>query len=169
MATYDEKMASLLAQLDTARASNNTSGLLQAARAIAALEKEAEKAEREAQAGELAALEKVIQAEITETYQKHVKDMRRLGVKGFVVGVTDTKNPSWTFKGPKARSGGGGGGAGKTKDQYGQSLGEVFEAFATDEDRAALEAAKGDGNKTYAIKVGVKKRAIAQGLLTPQS
>jgi len=169
MATYEDKMASLLAQLDTARANNDTSGLLQAARAIAALEKEAEKAQREAQAGELLALEQTIKAEVVETYQKHAKELRRLGVKGFSIGVTDTKNPSWLFKGPKARSGGGGGGAGKTKDQYGRSLGEVFEAFATDEERAALEAAKGDGNKTFAVKVGVKKRAIAEGLLTPQA
>lgn len=70
----------------------------------------------------------------------------------------------------KARKAGGGT-TGKTKDEYGMSLSEVFEKFATSEDREKLAAAEaGEGRtdaKVWLVKTAVKKRAIADGLLQP--
>lgn len=73
----------------------------------------------------------------------------------------------------------GNGSAGKTKDEFGLSLAEVFEKFATDEDRTKLVKAEvkdedvlkrtGKTNRGYQhnVKNEVKKRALADGLLTP--
>lgn len=67
----------------------------------------------------------------------------------------------------KARKAGGvGGGAGKTKDEYGMSLQEVFEKFATPEDREKLATAETNSSQ-WQVKNSVKKRAIADKLLTP--
>lgn len=85
------------------------------------------------------------------------------------------------------RSGGGGGGqSGKSKDEYGISLAEIYDKFkdgvgkvkALDMEDVAtvLEAsvaglkdtdAKNYNSKMWQIKVAVKKAAIAQGLLQP--
>lgn len=79
----------------------------------------------------------------------------------------------------KARTGGGGGSAGKTKDDYGLSLTEVFDKFATDEDQAKLAAAevkdieasdklgKSTNSNVWRVKNDVKKVAIASGALAP--
>jgi len=61
---------------------------------------------------------------------------------------------------------GGGGNTGKSKDEYGKSLGEIFEEFATDKDRAKLAAATSNSAQWQA-KVAVKKAAIASGALKP--
>lgn len=66
----------------------------------------------------------------------------------------------------KTRTGGTGGGAGKSKDEYGKSLAEIFEEFATAEDRQKLDNAESN-SKQWQVKVAVKKRAIAEGLLKP--
>ena len=69
--------------------------------------------------------------------------------------------------------------AGKTKDEYGISLSEVFDKFATDEDRVKLADAeakdkvaseklgKSTNSNAWRIKNDVKKRAIADSLLAP--
>jgi len=79
----------------------------------------------------------------------------------------------------KARKANGGGGGGKTKDEFGMSLSEVFEKFATSEDRAKLAEAeakdaeikaktgKSNSVNAYNVKQAVKKAAIAAGLLAP--
>lgn len=66
-------------------------------------------------------------------------------------------------KAPKAGNGGGYQG-GKTKDEYGMSLGDVFEKFANDEERTKLAAATSN-TAQWQVKVAVKKRAIASELL----
>ena len=71
----------------------------------------------------------------------------------------------------KARKSGGGG-AGKTQDQYGLTLDEVFAKFATDDDRDKYNAVPlgPEGNsKRWQIKNAVKKRAIADEKLKPVS
>jgi len=55
---------------------------------------------------------------------------------------------------------------GKSKDEFGLSLGEIFEKFATAEDRIKLAAAT-TGSSQWQVKVAVKKAAIAAGKLAP--
>jgi hypothetical protein len=67
----------------------------------------------------------------------------------------------------KARKAGGtGGGAGKTKDEFGMSLTEVFEKFATADDRTKLAAAETNSSQ-WQVKNAVKKRALKDGVLAP--
>jgi hypothetical protein len=60
----------------------------------------------------------------------------------------------------------GAGSTGKSKSEYGMSLGEIFEKFATDEDRAKLTQAT-TNSQQWAVKVAVKKQALADGSLKP--
>jgi len=53
-----------------------------------------------------------------------------------------------------------------SKAEYGMTLDEIFQAYATAEDKAKLEAADGNSAK-WQVKNGVKKAAIAAGLLNP--
>jgi len=64
------------------------------------------------------------------------------------------------------KAGATGGGAGKTKDEYGMSLTEVFDKFATSEDKEKLAAAETNSSQ-WQVKNSVKKRAIKDGLLAP--
>ena len=86
-------------------------------------------------------------------------------VDGYPEADIKYKSVALTIPGLK-RAGGGGGGGGKTKDEYGMSLGEVFEKFATAEDRAKLNTAA-SGSAQWQVKIAVKKFAIEQGLLQP--
>jgi len=76
------------------------------------------------------------------------------------------KSVSLTTAAVKAPKAGGGGSTGKSKDEFGLSLGEIFDKFATDEDKTKLAAAT-SGSSQWQVKVAVKKRAIASGLLAP--
>jgi len=79
----------------------------------------------------------------------------------------------------KTRKANGGGGGGKTRDEFGMSLSEVFDKFATSEDRAKLEEAeakdksaseklgKTTNSNAWRVKNEVKKAALAAGLLAP--
>ena len=67
---------------------------------------------------------------------------------------------------PKVKGASGNGGAGKSKDEFGMSLGEIFDKFATDADKARLTEATTNSSQ-WQVKVAVKKRAIAEGLLAP--
>jgi len=79
----------------------------------------------------------------------------------------------------KSSGGNGGGGAGKTKDEFGMSLAEVYNKFHTDEDEVKLaEAAikdeeastklgKTTNSNQWRVKNEVKKRVIASGELAP--
>jgi len=59
-----------------------------------------------------------------------------------------------------------GGGGGKSTAEYGVSLSDIFDRFATDEDKAKLKAAESNSAQ-WSIKNAVKKRAIAEGKLQP--
>lgn len=92
---------------------------------------------------------------------------------------TSYKSVSLSTQQVKARASGEGGGAGKTKDEYGMSLSEVFEKFATDDDRVKLAEAKAKDDETlartgktnqgyqYNVRKEVKKQALASGALAP--
>jgi len=68
---------------------------------------------------------------------------------------------------PNVKTGrGGSGGPGKTKTEFGLSLDAVFQKFATDKEKAELEAEK-DNSTKWDMKVLVKKAAIASGALKP--
>ena len=70
---------------------------------------------------------------------------------------------------------GGGGNVGKSKAEYGVSLTEIFDKFATEADKAKIDTIDADTTKDvkaknsgkWAVKVSVKKAAIAAGLLKP--
>ena len=66
----------------------------------------------------------------------------------------------------KRSSGGGVGRTGKTSEEYGMSLNEVYEKFATPEDKAKMADATSNSSQ-WQIKVAVKKQAIANGQLAP--
>jgi len=91
----------------------------------------------------------------TET-EPAVEAVKHLSVALTVAGI----------KAPKAGNGGYQGG--KTKDEYGMSLGDVFEKFADNDERTKLAAATSNSTQ-WQVKVAVKKRAIAEGLLIVQS
>lgn len=55
---------------------------------------------------------------------------------------------------------------GKTKSEFGMSLGEVYEKFKTPEDEVKMAEASTSNSKQWQVKVAVKKRAIEAGLLT---
>lgn len=78
------------------------------------------------------------------------------------------KSVALTVAGIKAPRGNGGYQGGKTKDEYGMSLGDVFDKFATGDEKAKLAAATSNSAQ-WQVKVAVKKRALAEGLLKPAS
>lgn len=100
----------------------------------------------------------------TYTIDHREDDKGRLDAKGE---VSVTGGVGLLVPAIKARkAGGGAGAAGKTKDEYGMSLSEVFEKFATPEDMEKLAAAE-TNSAQWQVKNAVKKRAIKDGLLTP--
>jgi len=92
------------------------------------------------------------------------------GVKatGYYFEYSVEKGISFGLRHPtvKVAHSGGGGNTGKSKAEFGMSLDEIFQKFATDEDKAKLEAAASNSAK-WTVKVTVKKAAIAAGLLQP--
>ena len=79
--------------------------------------------------------------------------------------MTVQKSVSLSVPSVKKPRGSGAGTIGKTKDEYGMSLGEVAERFGTAEEKAKVAAAS--GSQQWQAKVAIKKRAIAEGLLKP--
>ena len=67
---------------------------------------------------------------------------------------------------PAKKASGGTGGSGKSKDEFGLSLGEIFDKFASETDKAKLVAATTNSSQ-WQVKVAVKKAAIAAGLIKP--
>jgi hypothetical protein len=173
----------LKAQMAKALAEDNYAEMGRVAKLIKGHQDEIAKAEAEkykAEAAKLAGIrEKVAQA-------IHAFVMKNPAV---MKGLTDTKALGFTFKrdtaevqyasvaltvpqppAEKAKRAGGGG-TGKSKTEYGLSLNEIFEKFATEKDRNDLKVAEGDdnasGGKAWNVKNGVKKAAIAAGTLKP--
>lgn len=56
---------------------------------------------------------------------------------------------------------------GKSKDEFGMSLSEIVAQFATPEELAAITEPEITNSRSWQLKVAVKKRAIANGLLAP--
>ena len=91
------------------------------------------------------------------------------------VKITETKANLLvkTVKSPRAS--GGGGGTGKTLEQFGRSLANIYEEYATAEERAELDAAKAketekgitNSGLQHQVKKSVLKRVIAAGLVKP--
>ena len=162
----------LLDQMAEALTQGDTSHIIEISKAIAALEKDAKKARAEAQKGEVEALRVKVSDALRKIVDKYGNDLERLDIKGFAVKGHFTPDQSGTrcgvlyaFSGPKASGGGGGGGgAGKVKAATGMSLQEVFEAHASDTEKAKFAAAE-TGNAKYAIKHAVYKRLVADGTL----
>lgn len=66
----------------------------------------------------------------------------------------------------KVKKAAGGGGTGKSKDEYGMSLGEIVEKWGTDKEKAEIAATESN-SKSWQLKVAVKKRVLASGELKP--
>lgn len=144
------------------------------------LEAEALQKEAEAMAGQREALA----SEIHVLVKGFKLDKRLTGLKswGFTYKVdkANPAEPDIVYKSVslitatvKAHKAGGGGATGKSKAEFGLSLQEIYDKFATDEDKAdmtaALEKDKTVTNQgySYAVKKRVQKRAIAKGDLAP--
>jgi len=168
-------------------AKGDTKAIEEAAAAISKSKVERHKAEAEAIRKESEALagkrEKF--GEVIKSAVKGLgldKDIAALKAKGFTYTIDHREDPNGRINpegevkvtggvgllvpSVRGKSAGGAGGAGKTKDEFGMSLGEVFEKFATDEERDKLAIAE-TNSAQWAIKNSVKKRAIKDGLLNP--
>jgi len=103
------------------------------------------------------------------------------GIPDFVKQLEDVKATGFTYKldteelkyksvaltVPTVRTGKGGTtGGGKSKDEFGMSLGEIFDKFATDADKVKLAEAS-TNSAQWQVKVAVKKAALASGALKP--
>jgi hypothetical protein len=176
----------LTKQMADAIAKGDTKAIEEAAAAIQKSKAERHKAEAEAMrkeaealAGKREELAKAINSAV-KTLNLDIK-IAELKAKGFTYtidhredanGKIDAKGEVKVTGGvgllvPSVRKGtGGAGGAGKTKDEFGMSLQEVFEKFATDDERDKLAAAESNSAQ-WAVKNSVKKRVIKDGLLTP--
>lgn len=107
-------------------------------------------------------------AELHTISVKYAQKLREVKAAGFVFKV-DTEEIQYKavqllVAGTK-HSGGKGGKGGKTKDTYGMSLGEVFEKFATAEQKAEIVGK--ERNAANALKVKVLNDAVKAGLLKP--
>lgn len=67
----------------------------------------------------------------------------------------------------KAKTSTGAGSTGKSKDEFGMSLSEIVARYATTVELAAIDEPGITNSKSWQLKVAVKKRAIASGLLAP--
>jgi len=167
-------MQELIAQGQEAFAKGDVKAITQISRQIKALSDEEEKGRK----AELTALHtevyEALQKAVLKVADKFKEDLAEVGITSFTYKVEAN---AFSTKGSRVRKGGGGGGggAGRTKAEHGMSLGEMFEQFATPEERKEFEVAQAipdlskRGNKTYQVKVAVKKRVLAEGLLQPQA
>ena len=149
---------------------------------------EAEKQVKEAEA--LAGVRDALAGELHKAIKAMKLDKRLTDVKawGFTYKV-DKANPaepdviyrsvSLSTQQIKARKAGAGGGAGKTKDEFGMSLQEVFDKFATAADKTKLAEAevkdkaasdklgKSTNSNAWRVKNDVKKAALAAEKIAP--
>lgn len=177
MATLDE----LKTKMASAIANNDAKAIEEIAIAIAKSKNERVKAEAEQariDAEKMAGAREVLAKEIHKAVKALKLDARLREVKswGFVYKV-DKANPAEpditygsvslsTATVKVKRTGAGGGATGKSKDEFGMSLTEIFDKFATDEDKKALAEAK-TNSAQWQVKNKVKKQAIAEGKLKP--
>lgn len=141
---------------------------------VAKEQAEKARAEAEALAGKREALATAIHQQVRQLgLDKSLAEVKSWGftykLDKMVPNESDTsyKSVALSVQTVKVKTGkGGGGNTGKSKDEYGKSLGEIFEEFANDEDRTKLAAAT-SGSAQWQVKVAVKKAAIASGALKP--
>lgn len=188
------ELAELQAKMATAIANNDVKAIEEIAQEIVKGKADRRKAEADTILKEAEAMAKdreKLAISIHNQIRKLGLDELLTGMKawGFTYKVdgANPAEPEMTYKSVALstqqvrakRAGGGGGGAGKTKDEYGMGLGEVFEKFASIEDRAKLADAevkdklasdklgKATNSNAWRVKNEVKKRAIADGMLAP--
>lgn len=152
------------------------------------IRKESEQARKDAE--QLAGVREALATEIHKAVralklEQKLKDVKSWGFT-YKVDKANPNEPDVSYKAVslavatvKAKTGVGGGGAGKTKAEFGMSLSEVFNKFATEGDKAKLaEAEAKDSENTaksgkttnsnaWRIKNEVKKEALKAGLLAP--
>ncbi len=185
----------LSAQMAEAIAKNDVEAMEKIAGEITKGKKDRHAEESKAQQAQAEKLAGVREATATEVHQMVRaipgldEKLRKVESWGFTYKVdkANPDEPDITYKSVsltiakvrKAGGGGNGGGAGKTKDEYGMSLAEVYDKFKTPEDEASLvkavkddEAATAKLGKTtnsnqWRVKNEVKKRAIKDELLKP--
>jgi len=187
------ELADLQKRMSEAIAGNDVKAIEAVAQEIVKSKADRAKAEAVklvAEAEKLAGVREALGTEIHKAVKAMGLDVKLAGVKawGFTYKVDNANpaEPDVSYKAValstqqvKTRTGGVGGGSGKTKDEFGMSLGEIFDKFATAEDRAALleatakddkikaDTGKSNRGNEYNVRKEVKKRALAAGLLAP--
>lgn len=176
---------SLKAQAQAAAATGDLEAILVVAGKIKAAKSELAKVEAERIRAESEKLAGVREKVATRIHAKVVAD------KEVAKMLADTKALGFTFKldtaevqyrsvallvpqAPTTRKGTGGhAGGGKSQVEYGMSLDEIFQKFATNEQKAEVakvlagEDKKAANSKAWQLKVQVKKEAITKGTLKP--
>ena len=140
---------------------------------IAKAQAEALKKESEAMAGIRQKMAEKLLGKITQVYPKIADMLAEVKATGFSFYLPDegsvTSRVGLSVPVIKARKAGGGGGTGKTsKDEFGKSLDEIYQAFKTAEDEAKMAEAT-TNTKQWQVKTAVKKAALASGALKPLS
>jgi len=166
------QMADAIAKNDVAAMETIAAQIVAGKRDRAKVEADRLLKESEALAGKREALAASIQAAVKAmALDKAITDVKGWGFT-YKVDKANPNEPDITYKAValttavvKAHKAGGGA-SGKSKDEYGLSLGEIFDKFATDEDKTKLAGAT-TGSSQWQVKVAVKKRAIADGKLAP--
>jgi len=146
------------------------------------VELEAQRKEAEALAGEREKLAVSIHKYIVGK-EGMLDSLAKVKSKGFTFKLDEPdvqyKSVSLTVPTIKTKTSSGNGGAGKTKDEFGMSLQEVYDKFHTADDGVKMldalakdEAAseklgKKTNSNAWRVKNEVKKRVLADGLLAP--
>jgi len=187
--SFDELKAKML----TALQANDIKVVEELAQKIDAGKRERRKAEvakAQAEATELAGDREALAIEVHKSIKALGIDKKLVALKswGFTYKVdkANPAEPDVSYKSValttaiiKKRASGGNGGAGKTKDEFGISLSEVYVKYGTADDDAKLAEAKVKDEQASAklgkttnsnqwrVKNEVKKRALAENLIAP--
>jgi len=169
----------LQAQMATAISNNDVAGMEAIALQIVASKKERAKAEAEKlqkESEQLAGKREALAAEIHKQVKLLNLDKAITDVKGwgftYKVDKANPAEPDVTYKTVALTTAivkshkAGGGSTGKSKDEYGLSLQEIVDKFATPEEQAAIASAA-TNSQSWQKKQAVKKRVIAEGKLAP--
>ncbi len=174
------KMAAAIANNDTKAIEEISAEIVKGKGERHKAEVEAQRKEAEAMAGDREKLGKTIHEAIKGMFDK---ELAKLKVKGYQYKLADdTSEVAYTglivATMPKSK-GSGNGGAGKTKEEFGMSLSEVYEKYHTAEDdvnladatakdaTASANLGKVTNSNQWRVKNEVKKRAIANKDLAP--
>lgn len=179
MATLQE----LTKLMGEAVSSNDITKMLEVAGDIKKLKAEVAKAEAERlekEANELADVRKAAVEKLEKTFRPTDKvyasilatmaEIKAIGFHYLYIAEGNQTQIGYDFPSVKTatKHSGGGGQSGKSKAEFGLSLSEIVEKFATEAEKKAIEA-EPDNSKSWALKNKVKKQAIADGKLKPVS